>query len=259
MLDGHAHLNEIQNIDAALERAKAAGVRGIVAVGMDLRSNRETLALAARFPGFVHPAVGYHPWSIVMEEIEENLDFLQEKSGECVALGEVGIDYATKVKKTVQQEIFARVLAIAAEKKRPVIVHSRYSHERTHQMVRDSGVEKAVFHWYSGPPGVLLRLLADGYFISCTPALAFSPAHRAAAQLAPIRRILVETDSPVTYSGKAAEPADLIVTLRALATVKEVPFDEAARITAENLRNFYGIDVDAGSGPGDSPPPPSPP
>lgn len=259
MVDGHAHLNEVQNLDAALEQAKAAGILGIVAVGMDLRSNRETLALAARFPGFVHPAVGYHPWAVVLEEIEENLDFLREKLGECVALGEVGIDYGAKVKRKVQQEIFERVLAIAAGKKRPVIVHSRYSHERTHRMVRDAGIEKAVFHWYSGPADVLARLLDDGYFISCTPALAFSPAHRAAVKLAPIGRILVETDSPVSYSGKVAEPADLIVTIRELAALKELPFDEAARETAENLRNFYNIGMDAGSGPGDFPPLPAPP
>lgn len=241
MLDGHAHLNEIESVDAVLERAKAAGIEGVVAVGMDLRSNRETLALAARFPGFVHPAVGYHPWSIVMEEVEENLDFLRENLNGCVALGEVGIDYGAKVKKRVQQEVFERALAMAAQQMRPVIVHSRTSHERTHRMVRDSRIRKAVFHWYSGPAGILARLLDDGYFISCTPALAFSPAHRAAAQLAPLSRILVETDCPVAYAGKVSEPADLLTTLRELASLKALPIEEVARVTAENLRGFYQI------------------
>ena len=36
LIDGHAHLNEIDDIEGALERAAAAGVERIVAVGMDI-------------------------------------------------------------------------------------------------------------------------------------------------------------------------------------------------------------------------------
>ncbi|MEJ2071265.1 MAG: TatD family hydrolase [Syntrophobacterales bacterium] len=69
MIDGHAHLNEIEDVDAALARAQDAGVTGIVAVGMDLTSNQATLELHRRFPHLVYPAMGYHPWSITPEGI----------------------------------------------------------------------------------------------------------------------------------------------------------------------------------------------
>jgi TatD DNase family protein len=61
MIDTHAHLNEIEEIDPAIQRAKHAGIVGIVAVGMDLASNITTLDLAEQFPDMVHPAIGYHP------------------------------------------------------------------------------------------------------------------------------------------------------------------------------------------------------
>ena len=62
LIDGHAHLNEVEDIEGALERAAAAGVARIVAVGMDIASNRRILELADSYPGLVLPSVGFHPW-----------------------------------------------------------------------------------------------------------------------------------------------------------------------------------------------------
>ncbi|MHC1728351.1 MAG: TatD family hydrolase [Syntrophobacteraceae bacterium] len=241
MIDGHAHLSEIADIDGAMDRARSAGVGEVIAVGMEIVSNRLTLDLARRFPGRVIPAVGYHPWSITIDGIEENLAFLCENLPFCAALGEVGLDYGAKVKKKVQWAVFERLLDLAARAGRPVIIHSRYSHIRTYEMTLSSGVERAVFHWYSGPEEILKKILDSGYFISVTPALAYSPPHRAAAAFAPFERILVETDAPVEYQGRISEPADLVSTLRELAKVKGVSIEEAIRITEENTRSFYRI------------------
>jgi TatD DNase family protein len=242
MIDGHAHLNEIEDIDASISRAALSGVRAIIAVGMDVESNRKTLDIAGRFPGMVYPAVGYHPWSIAAGEIEENLAFIKERLPSCVALGEVGIDYKAKVKKKVQWEVYERLLSMAREAGRPVIIHCRFSHARTYEMTASAGIERAVFHWFTGEKDVLARLLDSGYFISVTPALAYSPFHREAAALAPLERILVETDAPVEYGGKASEPADLIVSLRELARIKGISVEEAGRITERNTRFFYRLE-----------------
>ena len=239
MIDGHAHLNEIEEIDQAVERAKAVGIKGILAVGMDIDSNRDTLSLARRFHCFVHPAIGYHPWSITLEGIDENLLFIEDAIRSCVAMGEVGLDYGARVKKKVQQEVFEKLLYIARKHDKPVIIHSRYSHHRTYSMAREAGIERAVFHWYSGPEDVLKELLGSGYFISATPALAYSPPHQEAMRIAPLEQILVETDSPVVYHGKRAEPADLVITLRELARIKNIPPEELARITTDNAESFY--------------------
>jgi TatD DNase family protein len=241
LIDGHAHLNEFADIKGVIERASAKGVSRIVAVGMDIESNRRTLALAQAYPDIVYPAIGYHPWSIQVDDIDTTLAHLNRHLERCIAMGEIGLDYKVKLKKPVQREVFARVLDLAHRHCKPVIVHARYSHRRCHRMVADAGIEKAVFHWFSGPLEVLERILEDGYWVSCTPALAYSPAHQAAISQAPLNRILVETDCPVQYSGKASEPAHLLDTLAHLSRLKNLPLEKVARATTANAREFFGI------------------
>ena len=241
MIDGHAHLNEIADVAAAIERARAAGVEQILAVGMDLPSNRATLALADAHRPIVIPALGYHPWNLDAEDLTATLSHMDAHIDRCAAVGEVGLDYKVKVKKALQWQVFDEVLRLAIRHRKPVIVHSRYSHQRCHRMVVAAGVEKAVFHWFSGPPEILERIISDGYYVSCTPALATSPAHRKAIALAPLERILVETDCPVAYQGKVSEPAHLVETIRQLSLLKHVPEAEVARITTASAKNLYRI------------------
>jgi TatD DNase family protein len=241
MIDGHAHLNETDDIDQAVEKAKSVGVRGIIAVGMDIDSNLKTLSLARRFPAFIHPCIGYHPWSISPDNIDKNLAFVEANIGASLAIGEVGLDYGAKAKKRVQREVFEKILDIAKRRDKPVIIHSRYSHQRTFMMTQEAGIERAVFHWYSGPTDVLEGILGSGYFISATPALAYSPPHQEAMRIAPIDRILIETDSPVVYQGKKSEPADLVITIRELSRIKAVSEEEVVSVTTANTELFYGL------------------
>lgn len=241
LIDGHAHLNEVNDIEGAIDRAAAAGVARIVAVGMDIASNRRILEIAASYPGFVLPAVGFHPWSITTEPIEANLAFVRTHLATCTALGEVGLDYKAKVKKAVQWEVFARVLDLAVEFEKPVIVHARFSHLRCHQMVSEAKIKKAVFHWYSGPLDLLEKIIADGYFVSCTPALAYSTHHRSAIRHAPLERILIETDCPVEYQESVSEPVHLLDTLTHLSRIKDLPLEDVARFTTANAKAFFGI------------------
>jgi TatD DNase family protein len=241
LIDAHAHLNDVAAIDSALERARAVGVTKIVAVGMDIRSNRRILRIAAAHPEMVLPAVGFHPWSMATEPIDATLAFVKAHLGSCAALGEVGLDYKVKVKKAVQWEVFKNVLGLAADLAKPVIVHARFSHQRCHQMVAEAAIEKAVFHWYSGPLDLLEKIIADGYYVSCTPALGYSTAHRSAIRQAPLDRILVETDCPAAYKARASEPADLLDTVGHLSCLKGLAAEETARITTANARAFFGL------------------
>lgn len=241
MIDVHAHLNAIEDATGAVERACAAGVEQILAVGMDRESNRRTLALADEHSGVVRPAIGCHPWNIATEDLAATLAHMDEHLHRCVAVGEVGLDYKIKVKKALQWEVFAEVLRLARRHGKPVIVHSRFSHQRCHRMVADEGVDRAVFHWFSGSTEILDRIIADGYYVSCTPALAYGKAHQQAMRHAPLERILVETDSPVAVRGRPSEPAHLIETIRRLGMLKCLPEEEVARITTASARSLFRL------------------
>jgi len=241
LIDGHVHLSEIKDSERAVENALKAGVKRMIAVAMDLDSCRKTLAFAERYQDNVLPAIGYHPWSTKAEDVEDTLLFITQNIHRCVALGEVGLDYKVKVKKKLQKVVFSKLLNLAVQAHKPVIIHSRFSYQRTYEMTAEANVEKAVFHWYSGPVDILDKIIARGFFVSATPALAYSPHHQAAMARAPVDRILIETDAPVQYADRFSEPADLHETLFHLSRIKKIPEDKLARIVTKNAEKFFGL------------------
>jgi TatD DNase family protein len=108
-------------------------------------------------------------------------------------------------------------------------------------MVKEAGLAKAVFHWYSGPLDILQDILAAGYLISATPALAYSPPHQAAVQAAPLSHILIETDAPVAYQEKISEPAHLLVTAKELSRLKGIDLSRVMEATTANARDFFHL------------------
>jgi len=241
VIDTHVHLDELPDPAAAIEEARTAGLAGLVAVGTDWSSNEKILALAHEYPGFVFPAIGYHPSKITVSGIRNNLDFIRDHLDQAVALGEVGLDYKIEVAKEFQHLVFQDLLELAWSKKKPVIVHSRLSHEWAVEMVRKHDLPRAVFHWYSGPLDTLKALLLMGYYISATPALAYSPKHREAIAAAPLKQILIETDAPVRYQGEEARPLHVLRTLAEISRIKGLEKEEVAVRTTQNARDFFGI------------------
>ena len=241
LVDGHAHLEELDDLPKSLQEAKEAGVCGILAVGMDIESNKKILQIAQANARYVYPALGYHPWQIKEEEVGANLSFIRDHVKEGVALGEIGLDYRIKVKKDLQWRVFEELLDIAFESNKPIILHCRYSHRRVFEMVKEKKIERAVFHWYSGSVALLEEILSRGYFISATPALAYSPPHQEAIKRAPIEKILLETDTPVSYHGREARPNDVQVSLGEVARLKRLDRLMVAEQTTANASRFFGI------------------
>lgn len=241
LVDSHAHLEELDDLPDSLQEAKAAGVCGIIAVGMDTESNKRVLKIAATHSQFVYPALGYHPWQIKEEEVRANLSFIQDHVEEGVALGEIGLDYKIQVKKELQWKVFGELLDIAFESNKPVIIHCRYSHRRAFEMVKEKKIRRAVFHWYSGSVDLLDKILSIGYLISATPALVYSPPHQEAIKQTPLDRILLETDTPVSYRGKESRPKDVQVTLEEVARLKKLDPNIVSEQTTNNASQFFQI------------------
>ncbi|MCD6153699.1 MAG: TatD family hydrolase [Syntrophobacterales bacterium] len=241
LIDGHAHLNELKDLQRDLKDAKDAGVRAIVGMGMDLESNRGILDIAADNPGFVFPAIGYHPWEIRNPEIETTLAFIEKNIESCVAIGEAGLDYKARVKKALQKEVFQEIIQLSARYRKILILHCRYSHQRVFSMITTGGVKKAVFHWYTGTLDLLEEIIAAGYYVSATPALLYSFPHQQAIKKAPLERVLLETDCPVSYQGRESRPSDVRITLREVARIKGLSLEEVALITTQNAIELYEL------------------
>lgn len=242
VIDTHAHLDELPDPDAAIKEAQEAGLLGIVAVGQDLSSNQKTIQIAERCAGFIFPAIGYHPWRLSPDNNDETLTYIDTNLVNCVALGEVGLDYKAKTEKKIQKAIFQELLAIAKKHDKPVIVHCRYSHETAYRMVKEARLKKAVFHWYSGPLDLIPLIAADGYYMSATPALLYNPYHAKAITAVPLSNLLLETDTPVQYQALSARPIHVRIPLEEAAKLKGIPPEEVAAHTTRNAKQCFGLE-----------------
>ncbi len=250
LIDTHAHLDEIEDLETVLADAKEAGLVAIVAVGSDLASNRKVLELAALYKDLVYPALGWHPWFIKESEIDANLKFIASHISEAVAIGEVGLDYHKRVRavadKALQKRVLGGILKIAKDHDKPALIHSRYAWRDALDAVLGARLEKAVFHWYTGTSSVLRDIIAQGYYISVTPAVEYHEEHRRAVKEIPLERMLLETDCPVVYQRGSeneftSSPADVLRSQKGAATLKGVSEEEIAEVTTQNSKRLFGI------------------
>lgn len=255
IIDTHVHLEEIEQLEEVLLEAKHSGVTGIIAVGSNYASSKRVMELSKEVEILrIYPALGIHPTEIELDDIEAAMRFIEENISQIIAIGEVGLDYWHKsIKKThhaieIQHKVFELQLDLAKRYSKPVIIHSRGAWQECYEITKAKGIERAVFHWYSGPLEILEKIIQAGYFISATPALEYSPLHRAAIEKAPLDNILVETDSPVRYNpatdkAYTARPKDVIKTLMHLSVIKQMGLNEASNITARNAKRLFNISV----------------
>jgi len=253
LIDTHAHLDELKNLDLMLEEAKKAGVIAIVAVGSNHESNIKTLEISQKHRRFVYPALGLHPWELAnlgTFEIDDNLRFIEQNIASAVAVGEIGLDYDKRVlkvaSKELQKEVLGRLLNMARKYAKPAVIHSRYAWKDALHLIQDVGMDKAVFHWFTGFSSVLRDIIDGGYFVSATPAVEYHEEHRRAVREAPLQRLLLETDCPVTY-GRAARyesrPADILRDLEAVSQLKGIAEATIAEQTTKNAINFFSLDI----------------
>jgi TatD DNase family protein len=105
-------------------------------------------------------------------------------------------------------------------------------------------MDRAVFHWFTGFSSVLRDIISAGYFVSATPATEYHEEHRRAIREAPLRKLLLETDCPVTYGRVTryeSRPADIFKDLEAVSQLKGIDKVEIAEQTTRNAITFFSL------------------
>ncbi len=252
IIDSHAHVDQLEDIAAAMIRADEAGVSDIIAVSVDLDSMKKILSLVGQFEKpKIHPALGVHPGMVKLDTQPAALEFIRAHGPQARAIGETGLDYWYKwVRKDLeerqkQKNSFGFHLSLARDFDLPIIIHSRGAWRDCLAMTLESGVKRALFHWYSGPLDILDQMLEAGFYVSTSPSVAYSPESRQAMAHAPLEKILIETDSPVSYKDGEntfrAEPKDVLRTWKALAALKDINEQEVLEVVNANARAFFRI------------------
>jgi TatD DNase family protein len=241
-VDSHCHLQSLTGgADAAVARAREAGIEWMVCVGTDLTTSRQAVELARRHTD-VHATVGLHPHDASHLASEwEGLAALARDDA-VVAVGEAGFDlHYEHSPRAEQQHAFRAQVRLARELDRTLVIHSRQAWDDTFGVLEREGVPtRTVFHCFTGGPDEAGRALALGAFISFSGIVSFPGADpvRAAAAVCPPDRLLTETDAPyltpVPHRGRENEPALVPVVGEALARAVGRPAPEVAAATTRN-------------------------
>lgn len=261
-VDSHAHLDGPKyagDLDAVLERARAAGVERILCIGNG--TGPGTLDCAARLAD-AHPEIlastGVHPHEAKLAgdasyaEIER---LIAEKK--VIAVGEIGLDYFYKHSDPeAQQRVFVRQMEIARAARLPVILHIRpavgsdaawndaFRLLRAHWQPAGLG---GIFHCFTGGAEQARRALDLGFFVSFAGVVTFAKSAeiQAAARAVPLDRMLLETDSPYLapepHRGKRNEPAFVAETARYIAQLRDVDVSEVGAATTATFRRLFKL------------------
>ena len=250
IFDTHAHYDASafnKDRDELLSSLPRRGVGLVVDPGCTVESSRAAVELAERYP-HVWAAVGIHPEDCAgASEADFQAIRALAEHPRAVAIGEIGLDYYWEQNppREFQQTVFRRQLALARELDMPVIVHDREAHGDSLAIVKEFPEVRGVFHCYSGSPEMAAELVKLGWYLGFDGPVTYKNARRAleAADVTPLDRIVVETDSPymspVPNRGKRNDSTNLPYVVEKLAERKGVSPEEMERIVWENgLRLF---------------------
>ncbi len=244
LIDSHAHLDEYEDRDEVVARARAAGLVHVVVVGQ-WPEPRRAVDLARSDRSFFSATAGVHPHDAAQVN-DADFAALAKLCAEpdVVAVGECGLDFHyDRSPRDVQREVFVRQVRLAKAVGKPLVVHTREADLETAEILeRELGPDGGVIHCFTSDWTAAQRYLALGMSLSFSGVLTFKNADaiRDAAARAPLDRILVETDcpflAPIPYRGKRNEPAHVTHTAARLAQVRGLPLAEIERATTGNAR-----------------------
>jgi TatD DNase family protein len=253
MIDSHAHLADAAfDSDRAqvLERARAAGVTGIVCIGESLGAASRARDIARGAADGVWWTAGVHPHDAASFEAARDLAGIRRHlDAGAVAVGECGLDYHyDHSPREAQRLAFAEQLALARETGKPVVVHTREAEDDTRALVSTAGRDgvRGVMHCFTGSHELARAALDAGWFVSFAGIITFKRwTDDALLRLIPDDRLLVETDAPylapVPHRGKRNEPAHLPLTVARLALARATTPETIASLTAANARTLFGL------------------
>ena len=257
LIDTHCHLTFEQlagEIDAVVDRSRAAGVVGWITVGTDPQHNRKAIELANRFEN-MYAAVGIHPHDAkdvaahTMAELKE-----LARSEKVVAIGETGLDFHYDFSpRQDQRRVFEAQLEIARQLNLPVIIHCREAFDETidilEQFIGVKGrLKGVVFHCFGGSARQAGIVLDHGFYISFTGVVTFKNAEQArqTAKIVPADKLMLETDCPYMSPApmrkqKINEPALMVHTASFLAELKEMELSDFAEAVTDASKSFFGL------------------
>ena len=246
-VDTHTHICDTAfdpDREEVLKKAAAAGVGAIIALGENLADARRNIKLADEHP-LIYPAAGLYPTILDLDQAEQMHSFIRKKRSKLVAIGEVGLDFwvvKDDPQKELQKEIFKDFISLSQELDLPLNIHSRSAGRHAVALLLENGATRVQMHAFDGKASAALPAVEAGFFFSIPPSVVRSRQKQKLIKHLPLSCLLVETDSPVLgpEPGQRNEPANVILSITAIAELKNINEREVIEVVAENTKRLYG-------------------
>ena len=254
IFETHAHYDDEafrEDREALFDEMFVNDIDTIINVGASFAGCEQSVALADSHEK-IYAAVGIHPED-VEELTEARMAWLKKTASEnqkVLAIGEIGLDYHyPEPAKEIHQQWFRRQLRLAADIKKPVIIHSREACQDTLACMRAEHAEQigGVIHCYSYSKEAAQEFLKMGFYFGFGGVVTFKNAKKAveAVEAIPIEKILLETDcpymAPEPNRGKRNYSGYLPYVAERIAQIKQMTAQEVIDITNANARKLFGL------------------
>jgi len=181
------------------------------------------------------------------------MKLIRKAADKMVAVGEIGLPYySIKDKSDFHQLIesgkprLRAFLDLASDLDLAVVIHAPHkAAEEALEVIRKTGVRRALFHWHKSSPDVTKAIVDGGYYVSVTPEVCYRNRDKNLVKLVPISNLLLETDGPWPYNrefkGKVTEPFFLRRVAQEVAELIGMTAEEVAERTTENAIRLFRL------------------
>jgi len=248
MIDTHAHLLMLENMNKIIDGMSNDDMNYIVTIGTTVEDSIQSVNLAQKHEK-VYATVGIYP-EYSVNTTQEDLKVIEElaKNEKVVAIGEIGLDYHYNYDKESQKELFVKQLEIANRVGKPFCIHCRDATSDVYEILKENKHlinHSGLMHCYSEGKEWFEKFLDLGLYLSFSGNITFKKADRSFLKDIPLDRIVVETDSPYLspepFRGRKNEPKMVQYVIDKIAKEIEISSEELRKITTENAKKFYSL------------------
>ncbi|MGC9309275.1 MAG: TatD family hydrolase [Candidatus Nanoarchaeia archaeon] len=259
-VDIHAHLehSRFDDLDDVIVRCEEEEVV-VFTSGVNPETNRQALALSQRYDN-VKVSFGIYPIDALKREgdflqevdeykLDDELNWIYKHRDDCVAIGEIGLDYAQEdikndeLAREKQKEVFRKILRFAKKINKPVVIHSRKAEEDAINILEEADMKKVVMHCFSGKKGLIKRARDNGWYFSIPPVIKRLQHFQYLVELVPLSQLLTETDAPYLspIAGERNEPINVKSSIEEIARIKEMPVSKVREEIFNNTRRLFDL------------------
>lgn len=256
-MDIHAHLDHEKfshDLNKVIERCRKEKMV-VITSGVNKGTNRKALEISEKYNDVVKCSLGLYPLdalgiemdkgefprTVEVVDVDDELKFIKQNKNKIICIGEAGLDLAYGKKLDEQIKNFKKVIKLAEDLKKPLIVHSRKAEKEAIELLEKSKLKKIIMHCFTGNFKLVRRIENNGWYLSIPPIIMKSTHFQGVVNLVDINKLLTETDSPyLAPPGKERnEPVFVRETIKKISEIKGMNEDEVEKNIFMNFQNVF--------------------